>query len=318
MSASADRRRYLLWTTLGSVLERLPVNLAVRLAELAGLLASLPETAPKAAVRSNLRRITGHGTETPIDERVLERWVRRSFASYGRYWAEGATLPAQDADWIMGRISMIEGGEHLDDAMAAGKGCIVALPHIGSWEWGGAYVAQIGYPMTAVAEVLEPPELFDHFVAKRAAIGLRIEPLGPEAGRSIASVLRGGGLVGLLCDRDIEGTGIEVELLDSTARVPAGPATLALRTGATLLAGVIYSGPGEQHSIHLSAPVDTGRRGKMREDVARVSQLVADELSSLIRRAPEQWHVFSDPFASMPLDAEGARSLAVQQAPRAP
>jgi lauroyl/myristoyl acyltransferase len=56
----------------------------------------------------------------------------------------------------------------------------------------------------------------------------------------------------------------------------------------------------------------------MREDVARVSQLVADELSSLIRRAPEQWHVFSDPFASMPLDAEGARSLAVQQAPRAP
>jgi KDO2-lipid IV(A) lauroyltransferase len=157
-------------------------------------------------------------------------------------------------------------------------------------------LAHFGYPMTAIAERLEPPELFEWFVAKRIEMGLLIEPLGPEAGSAVMGVLKSGGLVGLLCDRDIEGSGIDVELLGSPTTMPAGPATLALRTGATLLTGVIYSGPGRQHAAMLSPPLDVSRHGRMREDVAALTQEIADRLSVLIRRAPEQWHVFSDPF----------------------
>ncbi len=296
MPDSADRRRYLLWRTLGTLLERLPVDVAVSLAERLGWAASLIPTPARDAARENLRRITEHGTETPIDERVLDRWVRRSFASYGRYWAEGATLPVQSAATILERIDLVEGRQHLEAAMAAGSGCIVALPHIGSWEWGGAMLAHFGFPMTAIAEELDPPELFSWFVAKREQMGLKIEPLGPDAGRAVMGVLKAGGLVGLLCDRDIESSGIEVELLGAKTTMPAGPATMALRTGATLLAGVIYAGPGRQHAAMLSAPLDLTRHGRMRDDVASLTQQIADQLSVLIRRAPEQWHVFSDPF----------------------
>jgi KDO2-lipid IV(A) lauroyltransferase len=297
VSESADRRRYVLWRTLGSLLEQLPVGFAVRLAELGGWLASFVATDARRVARRNLRKITEHGTDSPIDERVLDRWVRRSFSSYGRYWAEGATLPAVSGETVVEHMRITQGIEHLHRAMESGQGCIIALPHIGSWEWGGALLAQIGYPMTAVAEELEPPELFEWFAAKREEMGLHVEPLGAGAGRSLLAVLGEGGLVGLLCDRDIEGGGIEVELLGARTTMPAGPATLALRTGATLLVGVIYAGPRDQHAAHLSPPIPTERKGRLREDVAALTQVIADELSGLIRRAPEQWHVFSDPFA---------------------
>ena len=113
MSESADRRRYLLWRSLGSLLEQLPVGVAVRIAELAGWLASFVATDARATATRNLRRITEQGSDTPIDERVLERWVRRSFASYGRYWAEGATLPGVSGRTVVEHMEITQGIEHL-------------------------------------------------------------------------------------------------------------------------------------------------------------------------------------------------------------
>jgi KDO2-lipid IV(A) lauroyltransferase len=297
VSTSADRRRLLIWTSLGTLLEKLPVQLAVRLAQGAGWLVALRRTPTRDVVEDNLRSIVESSSEEPIDAKVLRRWVWRSYASYARYWAEGATLPALDPVLAGARISFVEGEQHMHEAMALGRGAIVALPHVGSWEWGGALTAQMGYPMTAVAERLEPPELFEWFVAKREAIGLIVEPLDRGAGRRLVETLRAGGLVGLLCDRDLVGDGMEVELLGRRAKVPAGPATLALRTGAPLLAGVVYSGPGKDHSVYLSAPLDTERRDSLRKDVERVTRELADQMTELIRRAPEQWHVFVPAFA---------------------
>ncbi len=89
--------------------------------------------------------------------------------------------------------------------MEAGNGVIMALPHIGSWEWGGAWLALQGYPMTSVAEPLKPPAMYDWFVSQREAMGLTIVPLGADASRVLLRTLRAGKLVGLLCDRDIVG-----------------------------------------------------------------------------------------------------------------
>ena len=108
--------------------------------------------------------------------------------------------------------------------------------------------------MTAVAERIEPPELFDFFVEQRAAMGLTIVPLDSRSGGALLSTLRDGGLVGLLCDRDIEGTGVEVEFFGERTTMPGGAATLALRTGATLCTGAVYSGPGREHPGHRRAP----------------------------------------------------------------
>ena len=296
MTEQSDRRRFYLWTTLGNLLEKLPVQFAVRVAQGAGWLVALRATPTRGVVSDNLRAIIEAGSTTPVDEAVLKRWVRRSYASYARYWAEGATLPALNPGIAHSRIAFIDGEQRLRAAMEQGKGVIIALPHIGSWEWGGALVAKIGYPMTAVAEQLEPPEMFEYFVEKREAVGLSILPLDKNAGKRLIATLRDGGLVGLLCDRDLAGDGIAVSLLGRSARVPAGPATLALRTGAVLLAGVAYSGDGNQHAVYISEPIDTERSSNLRSDVHRVTQSLMDEISSLIQRAPEQWHVFVPGF----------------------
>jgi KDO2-lipid IV(A) lauroyltransferase len=233
-----------------------------------------------------------------LDDRLLEHFVDRGFESYGQYWAEGAKLPGIKPERVFARFRIGEGLEYLYDAKAKGLGTIIALPHIGSWEWGGSYLNSLGLGMTAVAEDLEPPELFAWFKAKRESIGIRIEPLDEHAGTVLLQTLKVGGVIGLLCDRDIQGNGIEVEFFGETVRLPAGPATLALRTGATLVGAACYSGPGRDHFAVITRPIPAERVGRLREDVTRVTQALAVELEGLIRRAPEQWHVLQPRFES--------------------
>jgi KDO2-lipid IV(A) lauroyltransferase len=125
-------------------------------------------------------------------------WVNRAFVSYARYWFEGARLPSTPPSVVAQRM-MADGMEHLAAGMRAGKGVIMALPHIGSWEWGGYWLAVKGYPMVSVAEPVEPPELYDWFVREREAMGLTILPLD-DAAPALLRALRAGRLVGLLCE----------------------------------------------------------------------------------------------------------------------
>ncbi|HEV3212314.1 MAG TPA: phosphatidylinositol mannoside acyltransferase [Acidimicrobiales bacterium] len=287
----SPRARLWLFRLLGGLLERLPERLDVRVGEVvAGTMGRAPRWRHQ-PLATNLARALAGGTGEPPDPGVLDRYVTRAMHTYGRYWTEGAKLPALPRSTVTERIRFSEGEHHLRDAVHAGRGALLALPHVGSWEWGGTVLADLGWPMTAVAERLEPPALFDWFAAKRVQMGLGIIPLDDAAGGAVARVLRAGGVVGLLSDRDLQQTGLDVQLFGAPTTVPAGPAMLALRTGATLLCAAVYSGPGRDHHIVITPPVDTTRRGRLRDDVARITQCVTDELGWLIRRAPEQWHV---------------------------
>jgi KDO2-lipid IV(A) lauroyltransferase len=276
------------YTTLGSCIAALPEPMALGLGNVVGDVLYRVRHEHRAMVKANLARVLGADGG---DAQLLDRWARRSFRAYARYWVEGARLPATSPDEVV-QHTFVDGLQHLHEGSATGRGTILALPHIGSWEYGGAFLATQDLPMTAVAERIEPPALFDYFVEQRAAMGLTIVPLDQKSGGTLLSTLREGGLVGLLCDRDIEGTGIEVEFFGERTTMPAGPATLALRTGATLCTGAVYSGPGRDHRAVVEAPLDITRTGPLRKDVARLTQEIATRLEGLIRRAPEQWHVF--------------------------
>jgi len=290
-----DKSKVILFKTLGALMERLPERFDVWIAK--GLATLMGHRSPSG--RANLRTNLSHALRVDheaLDEKLLERFVERGFESYGQYWAEGAKLPGIEPRKVFARFRIAEGLEHLYDAKAKGSGTIIALPHIGSWEWGGSYLDSLGLGMTAVAEDLEPPELFAWFKAKREAIGIRIEPLDDHAGTVLLQTLKEGGVVGLLCDRDIQGNGIVVEFFGERARLPGGPATLALRTGATLVAAACYSGPGRDHFAAVTPPIAAERCGRLRDDVTRVTQALALELEGLIRRAPEQWHILQPRF----------------------
>ncbi len=282
------------WRATARVLRWLPESLALALARRVAIAAGRRATVRR-PLTANLRHVLGSRGETP--DALVGRMADRAMASYAQYWVEGARLPATPPSEVVDRFRVVEGRHHLEDARARGRGMILALPHMGSWEWGGAFLAQIDLPMTAVAEVLEPPEMFTWFAQEREAIGIHVIPLNDHAGTALLEHLGNRGVVGLLCDRDLQGNGVEVTFFGQRTTLPAGPATLALRTGATLLVAACYSGPESGHYAVVVPPVAAERQGRLRDDVTRVTQAVAIELEGLIRRAPEQWHVLQARFA---------------------
>lgn len=278
----------------GSTIARaLPPFVVDRAARAAGFGAARISPERRAQVERNLRRVYG----TDFSGSALRRAVDETFESYARYWAESFRLPGTSLATIDAGMEH-EGLEHLDAALAQGRGALLAIPHLGGWEWVGFWEARVrNHPLTVVVEVLEPPELFEWFADMRRSFGMNVVPLGPQAGGEVMRALKANHLVCLLCDRDIGGGGVEVEFFGERTRLPGGPATLALRTGSPLLATAGYF-KGRGHLGVCRPPIAVEREGRLRDDVTRITQLVAGELEALIRAAPEQWHLMQPNWPS--------------------
>lgn len=277
----------------GSLLARaLPQPVAHLSGRTVGFWLTLGMAGRRQVVERHLQRLHGRRMG-PLE---LRREVHRTFDSYARYWLESFRLPGSGpADLDAGIV--VEGLEHLDAGLAAGRGVIMALPHLGGWDFGGAWLATRGYPITVVVEPLDPPELFAWFAEFRQRLGLTVVPLGPDAGRHVLRALRRNEVVGLLCDRDIDGTGVAVDFFGERTTLPAGPVTLALRTGAAVLPTAVYF-EGDGHRGVIRPPLSLERAGSLREDVAGGTQQLAHALQALIARAPEQWHVLQPNWPS--------------------
>ena len=182
-----------------------------------------------------------------------------------------------------------EGYEHIQAPQAEGRGVILALPHLGNWDAAGAWLAARGHALTVVAEPVEPPELFDWFAGERRALGMDVVPLGPDAIIEVLRAIGEGRVVCLVSDRDLTGDGIPIEFFGEPTTMPGGPALVALRTGAPLLPVGTYFGPGARHFIRIRPPVPAERRGRLRDDVQRVTQDLAYCFEELIGAAPDQW-----------------------------
>jgi len=282
-----------------------------RAASLAAQLLPGPVTAPVASVlglafsqmmrdrremvERHLRRVKGPG----LRGGPLRRAVQAAFDSYARYWVESFRLPSLSQAEVEEGFGF-QGLEYLIDALDAGTGAILTIPHLGGWEWAGRWVADQGFPITVVVEPLEDRAVFDWFVSYRRSLGMTVVPLGPGAGAASMKALKDNEILCLLSDRDIGGGGVEVEFFGERTRLPAGPATLALRTGAPILPTAIYFQGRDGHHAIVRPRLECERRGRLRDDVARVTQTIAVELEGLIRLAPEQWHLFQPNWPSDP------------------
>ncbi len=233
--------------------------------------------------------------------------VDEAFASYARYWAESLRLPGLTVAEVSAGITY-EGFCHLEASETAGRGTILALPHLGGWEWAGTHLALTGHQVSVVVERLEPADLFDWFVGFRERLGMHVIPAGQDAASRSNAALTANHLLCLLSDRLLPGTsGVEVEFFGERTSLPAGPAMLALRTGAALLpAAVYFEARTDGHKGVVLPPIDTSRTGRMREDVQRVTQDMAAAFEELIRRAPTQWHLLQPNWPSDHLSPDGA------------
>ena len=231
---------------------------------------------------------------------ALRRAANAAFDSYARYWIESFRLPTLPASEVA-RHMATTGYANVVEGLAAGKGVILALPHLGGWEWAGRWVADNGIPITVVVEPIEPPELFEWFRDLRSKLGMTVVPLGPDAGPACLKALRNNEVLALLSDRDIGHKGIEVEFFGERTTLPAGPATLSLRTGAPVVPTAVYfTEKDDGHLGVIGPPIAIERTGKLRADATAFTQAMAHELEALIRRAPQQWHLFQPNWPSDP------------------
>jgi phosphatidylinositol dimannoside acyltransferase len=249
----------------------------------------------RAIIERHLRRVNPR-----LRGLALRQAVQQAFDSYARYYVESFRLPSLPSRVIDAGFTS-EGLHQIDDAIEAGTGAILALPHLGGWEWAGRWLVEQGKRMTVVVEPLEPPELFEWFKDLRQNLGMTVVPLGPKVASTVLKALSENQVVCLLCDRDIDRTGIPVTFFREETTLPAGPAMLGIRSGAPILPVAVYFTPRYNgHHAVIRPPVPAERTGKLRDDVASVTQALAGELEYLIRLAPEQWHMFQPNWPSDP------------------
>jgi KDO2-lipid IV(A) lauroyltransferase len=282
MTSLEGRLSYFAYRAGAAVAERLPEPFVGPIGTAGGIVGGYFQPAKRRMAARHQQRVRGRRDPGAVNE---------VFASYGRYWLEILRMPAEVRKGTVDQYFDADGYSNITDALEEGNGVILALPHLGGREWAAAWMAGLGHHMLAVVEQLEPPELFDWFAKQREAIGLEIVALGPDVSARVLKTLRDNRIVCLLCDRDLSGDGVEVEFFGEKTTLPAGPATLALRTGAALVPVGVYFEPRRKHHADIRPPVPAKREGRLREDIARITQDLANVFEELIAVAPGQWHL---------------------------
>ncbi|MGB8386714.1 MAG: phosphatidylinositol mannoside acyltransferase [Mycobacterium sp.] len=251
-------------------------------------------------LRKNLARVIG---VRPAE--VPDALMRASLASYCRYWREAFRLPTMDHRELARQIGeSFLGLDNLEAAWAAGRGVVMALPHSGNWDMAGVWLAQTHGTFTTVAERLEPESLYRRFVDFRESLGFEVLPLS-GAHRPPFEVLcerlRANRAVCLMAERDLTRSGVQVDFFGEPTRMPAGPAKLAIETGAALLPAHCWF-EGEGWGILIQPPLDCTSG-----DVGAITQLLADQFAKNIAARPEDWHMLQPQWLADLSEAKQAR-----------
>jgi phosphatidylinositol dimannoside acyltransferase len=266
---------------------------------------------PKVQVlEANLRRVLSYKYGRPeVDGKDLRALSRAALRSYARYWFEVFRLPVIPIERIMSGMHINPEGEaELFANLKAGRGVVIALPHMGNFEQAAAWVVQRGAGrFTTVAERLRPESVYEAFVRFRESLGMEVLPLtgGHSPFATEAKRLRAGGLLCLVSDRDLRESGVEVQMFGETARI-AATAALAVHTGAALMpVATWFEGGDWGANIYPEIPVpETGTRA---EKVAKMSQQLAHVFEAGIADHPQDWHMLQRVFTA---DLDPARLAA--------
>jgi KDO2-lipid IV(A) lauroyltransferase len=245
-----------------------------------------------------------HAIRAGVASADLPGHLDRTFQAYGRYWAEALWMRPKNRTAVDDGISH-EGVEHVERPRDAGTGMIYVLPHLGNWEFAGALAESLEVRVVAVAENLANTRIRDWFIGLRKGLGIDVVLAtgSRQVMRDLEAAIADNAAVALLSDRDLKGRGVEVEFFGEQTTLPAGAATLAIRTGAPILPVASYFRPDGGHHIVIRPPIPVERQPQDRStEVARVTGEIAGELEVLIRRAPEQWHLLQP---NWPSDREG-------------
>jgi len=235
-------------------------------------------------LRSNYKRVV-----PSISNSALEALTKEGMRSYLRYWFDTFRLNK----WSKSRIietTFVVRENLLRDPIETKKGCIIALPHAGNWDHAAAYFCSTGIPITAVVERLKPEAIFKKFLAYRQSIGIEAISHREKTIPVLMERLNQGKLVALVADRDMSRNGIEVNFLGGIAKMPAGPAILAIKSGSPLVTAYIrYLDEGIE--ITFDETIQLPISGSEEEQIRIITQSMADNFAKRIQDSPVDWHM---------------------------
>ncbi len=273
---------------VGSLVGRVvPVRLLYALAIVLARLAALPRTAARTAVRANIARVL----RQPADSLVVRRAAAAAFRCQALNYVDlmrldRVTRADYEANVVHGDLTP------LTETVARGKGVIIVSAHLGNMDYVGQWLGLNGYSVHVPMEALKPAKLFALVRRRREATGMRMYPVGSDEMRLLTGALRAGGVVAIIADRATGGDGELVEFFGAPTALPVGPALLALRTGAPIIASFGRRLPDNRLYVSVSPPVYLQRTRRLRADLREGVQTVACLLEDGIKATPEQWIVF--------------------------
>ena len=281
-----DRLNHLALELANLLFRDLPKPVAYAVARVVGEVAFAARKGIRANVEDNMRHVLGPSATAA----EVAANAREVFRNVCRYYADLIHLPQTTPEHLLSREMTLEGFDRLQEAMAGGRGAVVATAHFGNPEVGAQISALLGLDVLVLSEPLNPPAFSDLVHRLRASQGIRYEEVGFKTiGRALAH-LRRGGVLAITCDRDIQDTGVRMPFFDEETRMPLGAAGLAARTGAALVPAYCRRA-GSRYQMVFEAPIDLVSSGRPKADAVTNTRAMIARMEAWIRSDPGQWMV---------------------------
>jgi len=238
-------------------------------------------------VRKNLALLT--------KEPVRDGDAVRVFTTYGSTIADYVAVGNMPKERAAALCVESHGAEHLEEAMRAGKGAILATGHFGFFEYGALLLGHMGYPVTVVTLSEHTRELTEWRAAFRRRWGAETIEIGPDAFSSLRVVqtLNRGGFAAMLADRPFGGPTVPIDLPNGRVAFSSSPALLAWMAECPVIPVAISRREDGFYRI-VSKPCIWPRRfgGEREPAVEAASRAIAESLFEEIVRTPHQWYQF--------------------------
>lgn len=235
-------------------------------------------------IMANLAYVLPAATEAER-QRYAREIVANLLKGYYELLRLHATSPAEAL-----RMVDVHGLANMHGALERGMGALVAMPHMGNHSLlSEPAAARIGRPIMVVVERMADPVAQNLFMSLRRRKNVEVVEIGRNVTRTVIGALRAGKVVVLPCDRTVASATVEVDFFGAPARVPSGPATLALRTGAPLLPTYAFRQPNNRSTVVMDPPLRLEADDDLQRNVQRTMQAILRIFESYIRHRPGQW-----------------------------
>ncbi|HUS82893.1 MAG TPA: lysophospholipid acyltransferase family protein [Dehalococcoidia bacterium] len=280
--------KYLALLISYKALNWLPTLVAYFIADVAGTVMYYLRPGLRRNVQRNMRQVMG--PEAPAS--AIRATSRRVMRNAARYYADLVRIPRLDMERLFSeRVTVVYGLNHLMDAIATKRGVVLVSAHYGNPEIVLQSSVAIGMQTFSLTEPLQPQRLCDLVHKLRGSHGQVFRPLSLSSVREAIRWLRDGKVMPLLCDRDIQNSGMLLPFFGAETRMPVGAMELALRTGAVVMPMFCRRTKGGRFDVFADPPLEMTVTGNAEEDVRANTLKVIAAIEKYVRQDPGQWIV---------------------------